>query len=240
MPACGVEIKNLSKKMGDTIALSGVSLKIDSGLVHGVIGPNGAGKTTLMRLCAGLLRPSGGSIVYTLGNEVLPSDKAKIITAYFPQEPSLYPDLSCREHLEFFRDLYTINQKDFEQRSRELLRATGMTDFIDRPAGKLSGGMYKKLGLMCVLLNRPRLLLLDEPTIGVDPLSRRQLWDMIYHFAGDDMTVILNTSYMDEARRCARVHVLDGGKVLASGAPQDLMAQFKIKNFSEIFLKHER
>jgi len=239
MPACAVEIKNLSKKMGDTLALSGISLTMEPGIIHGIIGPNGAGKTTLMRLMAGLLRAGGGSITYTLDGKTLPPAQAKIITGYFPQEPSLYPDLSCQEHLEFFRDLYDINQKDFEQRSRELLHATGMADFTARPAGKLSGGMYKKLGIMCVLLNRPKLLLLDEPTIGVDPLSRRQLWDMIYHFAGNDITVILNTSYMDEARRCAKVHVLDAGKVLASGAPADLTAKFNVKNFAEIFLKNE-
>jgi ABC-2 type transport system ATP-binding protein len=190
-----------------------------------------------MRLTATLLTANSGKIEYAADGKKITSEEAKQITAYFPQEPSLYPDLSCMEHLEFFRDLYSINKEDFKERSRELLAATGMAPFTDRPADKLSGGMYKKLGLMCVLLNRPRLLLLDEPTIGVDPVSRQQLWDLVYKFTGNNMTVIINTSYMDEAQRCAKVHVLEGGKLLAAGAPRDLMRKFKITNFADIFIK---
>ena len=239
MEACAVEIKNLSKKMGATQALKNITLNFEAGRVHGVIGPNGAGKTTLMRHMAGLLRPNEGEIIYTADSRNITPAEAKNMTAYFPQEPSLYPDLSCMEHLEFFRDLYSINAADFKARARELLNATGMAPFTARPAGKLSGGMYKKLGLMCVLLNRPRLLLLDEPTIGVDPVSRRQLWDLVHNFAGEGMTVIINTSYMDEAARCDKVHVLDEGSVLASGAPNDLLKQFKTNNFADIFLRSE-
>ena len=125
------------------------------------------------------------------------------------------------------------------KRAEELLVATGMAPFKDRPAGKLSGGMYKKLGLMCVLLNRPALLLLDEPTIGVDPVSRQELWDIVYNVAGPEMTVILSTSYMDEAERCAKVHVLQNGKLLASGQPQSVMENLHVTNFAELFLKHE-
>ena len=239
MQACAVDIKNLSKKMGATQALKNITLNFTAGEVHGVIGPNGAGKTTLMRHIAGLLRPGEGEIIYTAASRNITPAEAKNMTAYFPQEPSLYPDLSCMEHLEFFRDLYSINEADFKSRAQELLNATGMAPFTARPAGKLSGGMYKKLGLMCVLLNRPRLLLLDEPTIGVDPVSRRQLWDLVHNFAGENMTVIINTSYMDEAARCDKVHVLDEGRVLAGGAPADLLKQFKTNNFADIFLRGE-
>ena len=122
---------------------------------------------------------------------------------------------------------------------QELLAATGMTPFKDRPAGKLSGGMYKKLGLMSVLLNRPALLLLDEPTIGVDPVSRQELWDIVYNVAGPEMTVILSTSYMDEAERCAKVHVLQNGHLLADGQPHTVMQNLHVTNFAELFLKHE-
>ncbi|MDR1124177.1 MAG: ABC transporter ATP-binding protein [Elusimicrobiota bacterium] len=238
MPALGAEVKNISKKMGAATALRGVSLQFESGRVHGIIGPNGAGKTTLMRCLAGLLRADEGEVVYSLDGRRLSSARAKEITGYFPQEPSLYPDLSCMEHLLFFRDLYNINRSDFETRSRELLAATGMAPFAARAAGKLSGGMYKKLGLMCVLLNRPSLLLLDEPTIGVDPLSRRQLWDLIYKFAGESMTVIITTSYMDEAAACAKVHALDEGRALAAGTPAELRARFHTDNFADIFLQN--
>lgn len=240
MEALSVKAENILKHMGVTLALDGVSTVFEAGKVHGVIGPNGAGKTTLMRIVAGLLHPESGRAEYFLSGDELSAGKAKSFLGYFPQEPSLYPDLSCMEHLEFFRDLYAIKQKDFEPRAEELFNATGMAPFKGRPAGKLSGGMYKKLGLMCVLLNRPRLLLLDEPTIGVDPVSRQQLWDLVYKYAGDDMTVIVNTSYMDEAQRCYKVHILEKGRMLAAGAPEKLMKEFKVTNFADIFLHDDK
>ena len=237
MKAMEVRAENIGKKMGNAQALSGVSTIFEAGRVHGVIGPNGAGKTTLMRLTAGLLTPNEGTIKYKDEGEFVGVKEAKKFLAYFPQEPSLYPDLSCMEHLEFFRDLYAMEQKEFKIRSEELFNATDMADFKYRPAAKLSGGMYKKLGLMCVLLNRPRLLLLDEPTIGVDPVSRQQLWDLVYKYAGENMTVIVNTSYMDEARRCYKVHILQNGRLLAAGGPSELMEKFKVGNFADIFLQ---
>ncbi len=240
MPALGAQVKNLSKYMGAALALDNINTVFEAGRVHGIIGPNGAGKTTLMRLIAGLLRPSKGIIEYKENSAILPPLEAKTFLGYFPQEPSLYPDLSCLEHMQFFRDLYAIKEADFKQRAGELFSATGMAAFKDRAAGKLSGGMYKKLGLMCVLLNRPRLLLLDEPTVGVDPVSRQQLWDLVYKFSGPDMTVIINTSYMDEAQRCFKVHVLESGRLLASGAPLKLMRDFKVNNFADIFLKNDK
>lgn len=232
-----VSVQNLSKKMGHVQALQQVTTLFEGGRVHGIIGPNGAGKTTLLRLLAGLLHPDGGSIDYLINGQPCTRAQIKAATGYFPQEPSLYPDLSCMEHLEFFRDLYGLPEADFRPRAQELLAATGMSPFADRPAGKLSGGMYKKLGLMCVLLNRPSLLLLDEPTVGVDPVSRQELWDLVYGFAGQNMTVIVSTSYMDEAQRCAKVHVLDSGKLLDAGTPKDLMAKWHVRNFADIFLQ---
>lgn len=240
MKAMEVRAENIGKKMGRAQALSGVSTLFEAGRVHGVIGPNGAGKTTLMRLTAGLLTPDEGAIKYNDEGEFIGLKEAKIFLGYFPQEPSLYPDLSCMEHMEFFRDLYEISQKEFKARSEELFNATDMADFKDRPAGELSGGMYKKLGLMCVLLNRPRLLLLDEPTIGVDPVSRQQLWNLVYKYAGRDMTVIVNTSYMDEAQRCYKVHILQNGRLLAAGGPSELTEKFKLKNFADIFLQDDK
>ncbi len=232
-----VSVQNLSKKMGHVQALQQVTTLFEGGRVHGIIGPNGAGKTTLLRLLAGLLHPDGGSIDYLINGQPCTHAQIKAATGYFPQEPSLYPDLSCMEHLEFFRDLYGLPEADFRPRAQELLAATGMSPFAGRPAGKLSGGMYKKLGLMCVLLNRPSLLLLDEPTVGVDPVSRQELWDLVYGFAGQNMTVIVSTSYMDEAQRCAKVHVLDAGKLLDAGTPKDLMAKWHVRNFADIFLQ---
>lgn len=240
MKAMQVQAENIGKNMGRAQALSGVSTIFEAGRVHGVIGPNGAGKTTLMRLTAGLLTPDEGYLKYKEEGKDISIKEAKKYLGYFPQEPSLYPDLSCMEHMEFFRDLYAIGEKEFKIRSEELFNATDMADFKDRPAGKLSGGMYKKLGLMCVLLNRPGLLLLDEPTIGVDLVSRQQLWDLVYKYAGRDMTVIVNTSYMDEAQRCYKVHILQNGRLLAAGGPSELMEKFKVNNFADIFLQDDK
>lgn len=235
--ATRVQVENVSKKMGTTQALQNVGTVFEAGRVHGVVGPNGAGKTTLLRLLAGLLHPDEGDILYERGGQTLTAVQERPHIGYFPQEPSLYPDLSCMEHLEFFRDLYGLNAADFDKRTSKLLSATGMAPFTDRPAGKLSGGMYKKLGLMCVLLNRPQLLLLDEPTVGVDPVSRQELWDIVYGFAGPEMTVILSTSYMDEAQRCAKVHLLQDGHLRAAGAPRELTARFHAENFADIFMQ---
>ena len=234
-----VRAEHISKTLNTTVALTDVSTVFEAGIVHGVVGPNGAGKTTLLRLIKGLLKPDKGTFRFTYRDKACPAQEAISRTGYFPQEPSLYPDLSVWEHLEFFRDLYDLDEKDFNKRAEQLLAATGMAPFKDRPAGKLSGGMYKKLGLMSVLLNRPALLLLDEPTIGVDPVSRQELWDIVYNVAGPEMTVILSTSYMDEAERCAKVHVLQDGKLLANGQPQSVMENLHVTNFAELFLKHE-
>lgn len=237
MNALGARAENVTKRLGRTTALRAVNAVFEAGRVHGVVGPNGAGKTTLMRLLAGLLRADEGGVAYFDGEAAVPAAEAKGRTGYFPQEPSLYPDLSCREHLEFFRDLYDLPPQEYERRAEELFSATGMAPFRERAAGKLSGGMYKKLGLMCVLLNRPKLLLLDEPTVGVDPVSRQELWDLVYGFAGTEMTVVLSTSYMDEALRCAKVHVLDAGVLKAAGTPEELMRKFNVTRFADIFLQ---
>lgn len=235
-----VNINGVSKKMLETQALKDVNLVFEAGEIHGIIGPNGAGKTTLIRLMTSLLKADSGNIEYYSGQDKFEFQSIKPQTAYFPQEQSLYADLSCAEHLEFFAELYNVPNDLFKTRSKELLDMTGMAKFTDRKAGNLSGGMYKKLGLMCVLLNRPKLLFLDEPTIGVDPLSRRELWDLMYSLADDKMTIILSTSYMDEAERCAKVHLLDNGHVRASGTPENVLKSFEVKTFEEIFLKQDK
>ena len=231
-----VRAEHLCKTLNTTRALDEVSTLFEAGQVHGIIGPNGAGKTTLIRLVRGLLHPTSGTLTFTLHGKECTAQEAREQMGYFPQEPSLYPDLSVWEHLEFFRDLYNVPASDFNKRAGELLHATGMAPFKDRPAEKLSGGMYKKLGLMCVLLSRPALLLLDEPTIGVDPVSRQELWDIVYQVAGPDMTVILSTSYMDEAERCAKVHILQDGHLLMSGTPEAVMKEKHVTRFADLFV----
>ena len=230
-----LSLTKINKKMFETQALSGLSLNFEAGKIHGIIGPDGAGKTTLIRLIAGLLKPDSGNIGYFEDNNQIPDNLIRKRIAYLPQEQSLYADLSCMEHLEFFLNIYNMTKKDFKEKSTKLLEMVGLPQFADRKAGNLSGGMYKKLGVICVLLNNPDLLLLDEPTIGVDPLSRRDLWNLI-HGISNEMTVICSTSYMDEAEKCDKVHILNEGKVIASDSPGNVKKQFNVKKIEEVFL----
>ena len=232
----GARVLKLSKRFGPVHALDNVSLELSPGMLHGIVGPNGAGKTTFLRLLMGLLKPTAGTIDYYRGEAPVDFSELRPKMAYFPQEQSLYPDLSCREHMEFFRDLYRISAPDYEARSRELLHLTRLEPFLDRKAGQLSGGMYKKLGLMCVLLHRPEILLLDEPTIGVDPISRRELWGMLHRFVGEKVLIVMSTSYMDEAERCSRVHLFEAGRLILSGNPRTLLKEAGAHDFEQIFL----
>ena len=232
-----IKAENLRKSFGAVKALEGVSLDFGAGLLHGLIGSDGAGKTTTLRLLAGLLRPSGGRLHYLRDGRLSSFGEIRPGLAYMPQQASLYPDLSVAEHLEFFRELYRLRQEDFRRRSEELLEITRLGRFRDRRAGQLSGGMYKKLGLMCALLQRPSALLLDEPTNGVDPISRREFWELLYGLAGQKILIILATAYMDEAERCARVHLLEGGRLLASGEPRAVLRERGAASFEEIFIK---
>jgi drug efflux transport system ATP-binding protein len=232
-----LELKGVSKILGKTVALDDVSLVIQSNSLNGLIGSNGAGKTTLLRILVGLLKPQSGKVVFENEKGEMPFSEVRSQIAYFPQEQSLYPDLSCEEHMRFFRDLYQIPKEVYLKRREELYRITRLDRFKDRKAGELSGGMYKKLGLMCVLLHSPKILILDEPTIGVDPLSRRELWDLMYAMLKSGMLIIMSTSYMDEAQRCQHVHLLNGGKLISTGNPADVLKEHKAHDFEEIFLK---
>lgn len=233
----GIEVRNVSKKMKKNQALSGVSTHFDAGMLHGVIGPDGAGKTTLLRSLIGLLRPDQGEIIYRENGVAVPFAQLRPKMAYMPQSQSLYPDLSCSEHLDFFRELYLIPDDVYQKRREELLRITRLEPFKDRLAGRLSGGMYKKLGLMCALLQSPNAVLLDEPTNGVDPISRREFWDLLYRLSGEGILIIIATAYMDEAERCGKVHLFDEGRLLESGEPREVMEQEGVKSFEELFLR---
>ena len=156
-----------------------------------------------------------------------------------PQLQSLYADLSVSEHLDFFRDLYQISKDVYVKRRAELLHITRMEAFQDRPAGQLSGGMYKKLGLMCALLRSPDLVLLDEPTTGVDPISRREFWELLYRLRDEGILIVITTAYMDEAERCDQVHVMERGNLLASGEPKEVLAKEKVESFEKLFLKYD-
>lgn len=237
MPGIGIDVAGLSKRLGRNQALAALDLRFEPGLLHGLIGPDGAGKTTLMRTLVGLLRPDEGEVRFDRDGAPVAFAEVRPTLAYMPQRQSLYADLSIDEHLEFFRDLYRLDDSGYRRRREELLHITRLDRFVDRPAGQLSGGMYKKLGLMCALLQSPSVLLLDEPTNGVDPISRREFWELLYRLADGAVTIVVSTAYMDEAERCARVHVLDGGRSFAQGEPRAVLREAGAANFDELFLR---
>lgn len=236
MSSLSARIHGLQKKLGPNQALAGLSTSFEAGLLHGIIGPDGAGKTTLMRHLVGLLKADQGELQWLDGGKPAALAAVRPTLAYMPQTQSLYADLSIGEHLDFFKDLYGLEEDDFRRRSAQLLRLTRLERFVDRPAGKLSGGMYKKLGLMCALLANPRALLLDEPTNGVDPVSRREFWELLMELLKSRILILVATAYMDEAERCDKVHLMSGGKLLAAGEPRALLAKAKAKRFDDIFL----
>ncbi len=236
----GVHIDSVHKRLGLNQALAGVSTVFEAARLHGLIGPEGAGKTTLLRTLVGLLKPDSGEIRFTDHGLPISFDNVRSGMAYMPQQQSLYPDLSIDEHLQFFQKLYGLPDHLYEERSSELLRITRLDKFRDRPAGKLSGGMYKKLGLMCALLQSPSIILLDEPTNGVDPISRREFWELLYSLSAGKILIIVATAYMDEAERCDHVHLLDRGRFIAHGEPRVLIEREGVSGFDELFIRREQ
>ncbi len=209
-----------------TTALTGVSLSIRPGQVTGLIGPDGAGKTTFMRLAAGLLAPNAGRIMVLGLNATRDSLAVQAMLGYMPQRFGLYEDLTVQENLDLYADLQGVPPDARAARYAELMHMTGLAPFTRRAAGRLSGGMKQKLGLACTLVRAPRLLLLDEPTVGVDPVSRRELWAIIDRLVrSEGMSVLLSTAYLDEAERCAEVILLHEGHVLDQGQPAEFSAR---------------
>ncbi len=229
-PSPLVTITGLRHCFGSAVALDDISAVIRPGEITGLVGPDAAGKTTLLRLIAGLLRPTSGSIT-VLGHDMLTDAAAAHPSiGYMPQRFGLYEELSVAENLDLFADLHTMTRALRTERTQRLLRFTGLTPFTTRLAGNLSGGMKQKLGLACALLSRPRLLLLDEPSVGVDPASRRELWAIVSAMLteatdqGDPMAVVWATAYLDEAARCARVLLLHQGRLLTDSPPDEFLA----------------
>jgi len=233
----GIRLEGVSRRLGGTQVLDGLSAEFRPGTLNGLIGPDGAGKTTLLRVIVGLLKPGSGRVVFTADGVETPFAAVRPDMAYMPQQQSLYPDLSVDEHLEFFRDLYRIPAPVYAPRRERLLGMTRLKPFTGRPAGQLSGGMYKKLGLMCALLQSPRVVLLDEPTNGVDPISRREFWELLYGLVAEGILVVVSTAYMDEAERCGAVFLMESGRLLASGEPREVLEREKAGGFEELFLR---
>lgn len=241
MQNLSLQVQNLKKKLKKTEALKGLSMTFKAHVLHGIIGPEGAGKTTFLRHLMGLLSPDEGEIHYFSDQQKIDFSEIRPFMAYMPQSQSLYAELSIHEHLEFFKTLYGLEESAYRKRREELLQMARLDSFVDRLAGQLSGGMYKKLGLICSLLASPRILLLDEPTNGVDPLSRRDFWSLLYELREkEDILILITTSYMDEALKCQEVHLLFDGKTLEEGAPVEVLEKHKAASFEEVFLRYDR
>src|SRR6266545_2551875 len=216
--------KSFLRESGEKVtALDGVSLEVAHGSLTALVGPDGAGKTTLIRLATGLMTADSGELT-VLGIDVSAEpQQVQDRIGYMPQKFGLYEDLSVQENLDLYADLHGVSFKERSERYPRLMEMTALGPFTSRLAGRLSGGMKQKLGLACTLVRAPDLLILDEPTVGVDPLSRRELWQIIFQLVNDQrLTVLLSTSYLDEAERCGRVVVLHHGGVLAQGQPSDI------------------
>jgi len=217
-----IEVHGLIKRFDAIAAVDELSFAVDRGEIFGLVGPDGAGKTTTMRMLAGVMRPDGGSIVIDGVDVIADPEESKQHISYMPQRFGLYEDLTVDENIRFYADLFEISASTREERARRLLAASGMTKFRSRLAGQLSGGMKQKLGLTCALVHTPQILLLDEPTTGVDPVSRRDFWRILYGLREDGVTIIITTAYLDEAERCNRLALLHGGRALYCDTPHAL------------------
>ena len=217
-----VSLRSLTRRFGELTAVAALSLEVKQGELFGVVGPDGAGKTTLLRMLAGVLPPSEGSAI-VLGHDVGEDpERVKHDIAYMAQRFGLYEDLTVRENIVFYADLYRVPKAERAKRLQRLYAFSRLGEFETRLAGKLSGGMKQKLSLCCALIHHPRILLLDEPTFGVDPISRRDLWLILHEMVAEGVTIIVTTSYLDEAERCDRVAMLHEGQLLALDTPLEL------------------
>ena len=215
-----IKIESLHKSYGSTKAVNGITLSVNKGEMFGLVGPDGAGKTTTIRIMCGLLKPDNGTVTLLDKNIVKEKKIIQKSIGYLSQKFSLYGDLTIDENIEFFADIHNV--KDFKQRRDELLEFTRLKPFRDRLADKLSGGMKQKLALACSLIHKPEILFLDEPTTGVDPVSRRDFWKILSSLMKDGITILMTTPYLDEAERCSRVAMMNKGEIIAIDTPKNI------------------
>ena len=229
-----VVANQLVKQFGKLRAVDNLSMTIHAGEAYGLIGPNGSGKTTLIRMLVGLVKPTGGSI--QILHQRMPSGKIAPFIGYMTQLSALYNDLTARENMRFFCNIYGVRGKEQKRRIDEMLERVDLADRIDSVVGTFSGGMKQRLSLACALVHGPRLAVLDEPTVGVDPELRRAFWEYFAQLNKEGVTIIVSTHHLDEAARCTRLGLMRSGIMLAQDSPQELLHQSGQENMEDAFL----
>jgi ABC-2 type transport system ATP-binding protein len=221
-----VEVKNVSVHFHTVEALHDISLAVAAGNIFGLVGSDGAGKSTLLRLIATMIKPSEGTIHISGLNVVTERQRIKNIIGYMPQRFGLYQDLSVEENMDFFMDIFNIPKAQRKIRKEKYLGFSNLLPFLDRLAGDLSGGMKQKLGLACVLVHEPQLLILDEPTNGVDPVSRSEFWEILSNMKKEGMTIMVSTAYLDEGEKCDQLALMHNAVILESSTPAMMRQNF--------------
>ncbi|OYU65412.1 MAG: ABC transporter [Cytophagaceae bacterium BCCC1] len=235
-----IHTKNLTRKFGDFLAVNNISFDVKAGEIFGFLGANGAGKTTAMKILCGLLSPTSG-VASVAGFDVYKeNEQIKENIGYMSQKFSLYENLTVRENITFFGGIYGIDRKSLKIKSEELIQRLGLGLEADKLVGSLPLGWKQKISFSVAILHNPKVVFLDEPTGGVDPITRRQFWDMIYEASAKGITVFVTTHYMDEAEYCDRVSIMVDGAIAAMGKPSELKKQFGVENMDGVFLQLAR
>lgn len=221
-----VDVDHVSMNFGAVAAIRDVSLTVQEGTLFGLVGSDGAGKSTLLRMIATMIRPTAGRITVGGLDVVKERGKVKPLIGYMPQRFGLYTDLTVDENLRFFMDVFNLPRAERIRRREKYLGFSNLLPFADRPAGNLSGGMKQKLGLACVLVHEPRVLILDEPTNGVDPVSRQEFWDILKQMRQEGMTILVSTAYLDEGEKCDRLALMHKASLIETATPAEIRAAF--------------
>lgn len=233
-----IVVENLTKKFGDFTAVDNISFSIPKGSIFGFLGPNGSGKSTTIRMLCGVLHPTSGK-AYIMGKDVSKeTESVRQSLGYMSQKFSLYEDLTVDENLDFYAGVYGLPKNVAKDRKKELIMMANLTGKEKSLAGTLSGGWKQRLALGCALIHKPKLLILDEPTAGVDPVSRRVFWEIIHALSGQGITILVTTHYMDEAESCDTVGFIMNGKLMNIAPPQQLIKQENAKNLEDIFISY--
>jgi ABC-2 type transport system ATP-binding protein len=230
-------VENLTKKYGDFFAVNDISFTVKKGEIFGFLGSNGAGKTTAMKMLCGLLMPSSGNAKIAGYDIYKESEKIKLNIGYMSQKFSLYEDLTIIENINFYAGIYGLSKSEIKKRTDEMLDKLNMQNIQNKLLSSLPLGWKQKLAFSTAIIHKPEIVFLDEPTGGVDPITRREFWELIYEYADSGMTVFVTTHYMDEAEYCNRISMMTEGKIAAIGAPLNLKVQFDAKNMNEVFIK---